>query len=724
MLLKTILNKKNAKILIFILIIFFIGFVIRVESINLSGIPDNEKTFYQDQNGIPYMYEPDSYYNYRLTENYIDHGYLGDVKVNGHDWDLHSLYPPGRLAEYPPLIVYLAALFYYILNIFANIPPIVSCFWLPAFIGPLSGVLAFLIVRRFSNDYGAVAAGIFVVTAPFYFIRTVPGWFDTDMFIVFFPLLIMWFIAEGVYTDNYKKRITLSVLAALSALLFSYAWEGWAYVFYIIVFSFLVYIILGILLKTKIKNIFQVFSIFTSLTIIFIYISDSSNIATILFPLNFIQGSITSSWPDILLSVSELGVPSVEEVISELGFIFFAGILSLLWIPRVLMNQKLKEKYLNRMTWFLYLIIIIWTIIGILSLTKGARFIMILIPPVTVSSGIMVGICIGYLDILKENKKIKILRNENFIKLISIGIILLVLFPGIINALNTSSLLDPFGDDNFWTASEWLGDNTSNDTVIISEWSYGYLLSAASKHPVSVDGGTQNTPRTYWIYRAFSTDNENLSTGIFRMISSSGDTAPLLLDNYTKNTTETVEILNNILPLSRNEALYLLESKYHLNIDESIIILNYTHPLNPKPYVILTSNNMLKKGYWTIYYGLWDFNTHQGHEITYTFGKYNITNNVLNSSNGILMNLKTGNTTWNGKSPYMVILKKNNQIKKNVIDKRSNFSIFILEDSNSTILIDKGYENTLFMKMLIENNSTNFKDIYKNKDVIIWKSNN
>jgi dolichyl-diphosphooligosaccharide--protein glycosyltransferase len=64
-----IFNKKTARTLLIILIIFSIGFFLRVESVNLSGIPDNEKSFYQDQNGLPYMYELDSYYNYRLTEN-------------------------------------------------------------------------------------------------------------------------------------------------------------------------------------------------------------------------------------------------------------------------------------------------------------------------------------------------------------------------------------------------------------------------------------------------------------------------------------------------------------------------------------------------------------------------------------------------------------------------------------------------------------------------------
>ena len=52
-----------------ILLIFSIGFFLRIDSANLNGIPEDEKSYYQDLNEIPYMYELDSYYNYRLTQN-------------------------------------------------------------------------------------------------------------------------------------------------------------------------------------------------------------------------------------------------------------------------------------------------------------------------------------------------------------------------------------------------------------------------------------------------------------------------------------------------------------------------------------------------------------------------------------------------------------------------------------------------------------------------------
>jgi dolichyl-diphosphooligosaccharide--protein glycosyltransferase len=125
----------------------------------VAGDFDFKDPYYQDENGLPYMIELDSYYNYRLTENLIDHGYMGDTIINGVQWDLHSYYPHGVPLDYPPLITYLTAFVYGVVNLFADVPLLVVCFWLSAFVAPLAGVVAYLFVGRFTNRYGAVAAG-------------------------------------------------------------------------------------------------------------------------------------------------------------------------------------------------------------------------------------------------------------------------------------------------------------------------------------------------------------------------------------------------------------------------------------------------------------------------------------------------------------------------------------------------------------------------------------
>nr|WP_243687218.1 dolichyl-diphosphooligosaccharide--protein glycosyltransferase subunit STT3 [Methanobacterium formicicum] len=136
------MEKKYIKLITAILVIFAIGFFFRIGSAHVTGTPIDEKSFSLDENNLPYMYELDSYYNYRLTSNFLDHGYLGDTIIDGREWDTHS-YSPGVPLDYPPLIVYLTALVYKFINLFSSVPLLVVCFWLSAFVAPLAGVVAY-----------------------------------------------------------------------------------------------------------------------------------------------------------------------------------------------------------------------------------------------------------------------------------------------------------------------------------------------------------------------------------------------------------------------------------------------------------------------------------------------------------------------------------------------------------------------------------------------------
>ena len=112
---------KIAPIVIALLLVLTV-FAIRAETINLGGISDPDmKALYQDDSGMPYFTELDSYYNYRLTENYLKTGHLGDTQINGTDWDSLSTSPHGREANYQPVIIVLAAWVYKFVNMFGNV---------------------------------------------------------------------------------------------------------------------------------------------------------------------------------------------------------------------------------------------------------------------------------------------------------------------------------------------------------------------------------------------------------------------------------------------------------------------------------------------------------------------------------------------------------------------------------------------------------------------------
>lgn len=733
-----------------VVFIFALGLIVRFDSIYLFDTPSDNKSYYQDADGLPYMFEIDSYYNYRLTENLIEHGYLGDIRINGTEWDLHSYYPPGVPLDYPPMITYLAAFIYYLINLFSTVPLLNVVFWISIFIAPISGVVAYFLVSRFTNDYGALAAGIFVVTAPMYALRTVAGWFDTDIFIIFLPLLVTLFLFLAVEKrNNLHEGIFYALLTAITMFIFSLAWNGYQYIFYFVSIFLAIYIMYCKIKGREIRKLFYIFIVFLSVTLLLIFLfSGFINIYKLFAgPLELIK--ITNNpwmpWPDVYTTVSELNKPSIVEIISNIGITFFAGVLGLFWMFRILINKNMKNKLLRKMNWFFYLYLLLWSLIGIISLFKGNRFVMLLIPPLAINAGIFIGIVVEYLYLLQDSQKFAIFRKKrNLIPLLAILIVICVSIPALYSVHQSVSSLKPIVNDDLWDVSAWINNYTSNDTVIISQWSYGHLFTAIADRSVVFDGrmgyietlpnrinnndypfGSKSPAvyREYWINKAFTTDNESLSKGIFTMLASSGDLAYLTLNNYTNNTTESVEILNNILGLDKSSANQTLTNKYNLSQEKANAVLKYTHPNKSNPYVLVTSDGFLGIGQGIFEYGEWDFNENHGYNYTYFWNYFNTTNGIINNTDGLYYDTVTGKITWNNKTPYKLITITKGNKSERLVDNNSDFNIYLIMDEEKVVIMDKRFEKSLFTKLIIEkSNDTNFKMSYRRNNVIVWQN--
>ncbi len=745
------MKKKQLGItFIIVFVIFLTGFFIRLDYIRLSSVPSSDKEFYEDQNGLPYMYEfGDSYYHYRLTKNFLDHGYLGDTKINGREWDMHSYYPPGVPMDYPPLIVYIAAFVYKFINLFASVPLITVCFWIPAFIGPMAGIVAYFFTRRFINQYGAVAAGIFTVTSPQYALRTVPGFFDTDMFIILFPLLIIWLFIEALQSKNMKIQIIFASFSAFSMFVFSIAWSGWYYLFYIVFLFSLGYLIWRKIKRNSIKDIGCVIAIFTVGSLLLISIlTGFSNITKLITEpsalIKILGKSPWAPWPDVYSIVSELQKPSMIEVLAGVGLALPIGIIGIIWMFRILINDELKKRF-YKITWFFYSFLFVWILISFFIIVKGGnRFALLLISPLVISAGIMIGILIEYPKLLQDSGKFDILRRrKNLIKIISIAILFFITLPAVFNVHQIISNITPRANDDLWSVSEWIENNTPRETVIISHWSYGHLFTAIADRPVTFDGRmsyienlatrkndaafkygvrSPSTSREYWIDRALVTSNEALSYGILNMLATTGDNAYLTLEDYTGSTAKSVEILNNILGLNKETAMNILINNYHLGEEQIETVLNLTHPDITTPFVLVTTDEIRDKAYFIFNFGEWDFNKDNGQDYTYSIASYAIEKDVLKSKNGILMDMKTGDIKWDGKPPYCVELVSKNKIEKRYINNNSNFCVIVLMDDKKTVVIDKNFENSMFTKLFLEKSGNNYlKLVYKNQSVAVWE---
>ena len=189
------MNKQTiltiGKSLVIILILLAVVFALKAPAADLPMLGDDIKASYVDSSGMPYFSEMDSYYNLRLTENYADHGHVGDEIINNSAWDMHRYAPDGNKINYELGIVYLTNWMHDMANTFfgGNHSVREVAFWTGAIISTLAVIPAFIFSRRISNDWGAIVATLIIVLAPNYFAHTFPGFFDTDMFYYIFSLL-------------------------------------------------------------------------------------------------------------------------------------------------------------------------------------------------------------------------------------------------------------------------------------------------------------------------------------------------------------------------------------------------------------------------------------------------------------------------------------------------------------------------------------------------------
>lgn len=813
------------KPIIIVILLFTLVFALRAEAANLSSVSDQVKPIFQDENGVPYFSEMDSYYNYRLTQDFLDHGYLGDTKINGTDWDLHSYYPPGRSAEYPPLIVYLTAFAYKFLNIFGSVPLSTVAFWIAPFIASLCVIPAYFFVRRITNDYGGIVAGILAGTAPAYFSHTFAGFFDTDMFNLLLPILVVWFFVESVSAKDLRTRSIFAILSAISMLIFSLAWEGWWYIFYLVIVTVIVYLLISnYLLNMKtIKStrdyaskkdwlldqpeIFAllVFIILSSLLII-LTAGFSGFTGTLIQSLGVtnLQATVQSTaYPNVFVSVAELQIPSFLEVVADVGGLlaFAAGILGvLLLFIRIFWplgtkkpekpdekdkkrdkGQKRRKKRSQRKkketadetaakismpeltadqkkNYLLYAILFsLWLLLTGYAMTKGVRFAETFSVPIALGAGIFVGLIADYFKVYIKNTQYR-----------TIAVVIIVLVVSVIpvyNAYSISSSVTPGTEDYMVNSLTWIKGNTAQNTVITSWWDFGHLFTAKADRAVTFDGGSQNTPRAYWVGKALVTNDESLSAGILRMLASGGDAGYQTLDNYTKNTGKTVEILNNILGLDKQTALTTLTTTYGLTSEQAQNVLKYTHPDNPTPHVLITSSDMLGKASWWSYFGNWNFQTNQTQTYNYIAGQAvvipgnqtGLANSIFIANNAVFGQIN-GNTIsagvvdvneikndtndtkqflsklstelQNGNSslvlkPHKLIVVQDKTITQNqVVSADSQFSIAIIKDGESymTVVFNKELEDSMFTRMYLLRGQglSKFNLAYEQQGVMVW----
>ena len=875
--------------IIIILILLAVVFALKTPAADLGSLDADGKALYTDASGLPYFSEMDSYYNFRLTDNYVDHGYVGDKQINGSDWDMHRYAPTGNQINYELGIAYLTSWMNDMANNFLGWDMSLKevAFWTGAIISTLCVIPAFIFSRRITNDYGAIVATLIIALAPNYFAHTFPGFFDTDMFYYIAPLFFIFFFVESIRSDNWIWKILFALISVVSIGIFSIQWTGW--IFYVALMGMfaVVYLIASFIFNVdadrgQYDNVLQwLIHNKEFLSIVAIGVIAFAGLAvlrgvdgvigifsSVLGLLNLQSASVVvGGFPNVLISVAEMQAPNMlgagmnsmflantNGFINGIGGIavFFAALIVLYILvsrswkfrnvrqkpkvqgkaqkgKRVSAAEKLdnSRKFKlsladlkfggdndilsnKRLTVLYATLFVVWVVVTALAVTRGSRFITTIVLPFALLAGVFVGYACDYIKNRMDNDKwitvavllcaflvavplatlnpmygilafaaiaaiglisIYALKDNSADKnhvplkkhILIIALVIALITPSVVGAYQTSANVVPGTSDPMWNAMAWVDQTQPEDTVITSWWDFGYLFEVAADRQVTFDGGSQTGERAFWLGQAMTTDDLELSAGIFRMLNTEGTLADQYLINITGEPGKATDILIDILPRTADDAQKVVQSKYGLTADQAKQLMEYSHPKNPRPTIFVASSDMLTKAGWWTYFGAWDFDNQTSENYNYHIPYTSV--NVkpghsekvqLLEDQGMTVNAViqrgTGNNTTTGQvesvytengepikgngSDYnplkasSLIVIENGYLMKNESIKGAddgNYTLFIMgqDDGYTPILIDKHLENSMFTKLYLMGGSGQniFEPVHAENGVMLFNVN-
>ncbi len=680
-------SHRYIKIFLIVLLLGFISFQLRAQPADM-GFTNNPqlKNMFSDEHGRMYLVGLDPYYYLRLTENYYDHGYLGETlkKIHGKlvPYDTCQYAPPGHPITMPvPAITLVTIGVYDIWHAFDSTVSLMNAaFWVPALMSILLGIPIYFIVRRVTlSNIGGIVGALSLISSPALLYKTSAGFADTPIFEILPILFIVWFIMEAIHNqENIKKSLIFTGLATLVMALAPRMWSGWWYGYDIVSIFLILYILCVYIIRNhynpanlvdsgNIKNLLKIAGLFIIGGFISISALYGVNnfINGVFSPIGFTmikEASHASGWPNVYTTVSELMTPSIDKIVDYSLGEYYLFVLGIIGVALSFISMRYSERDIKIDIKYAILLSI-WILATFYAATKGVRFIGLMAPPLAIGVGIFAGQIaniikrrdddlikwalypiigiVGIITILLYIKKIpEILVPTTYVPYMAYGFLLVFalltlykivdiyihreikLKKIIILLLGISLVLPPLASDvpfytaptmnNGWMVSlKWLKYDTPNNSVITSWWDNGHIYTWATRKMVTFDGGSQNTPRAYWVGEAFTTSNENLSVGIIRMLATSGDTAfeenGVLMNITNHSVAKTVKILNEILPLDRTQAYNVLTKKYGLTSKEADEVLNATHPEHPNPDYLITYNRMTGiASVWSMF-GMWNY---------------------------------------------------------------------------------------------------------------------
>lgn len=538
-----------------------------------------------------------------------------------------------------------------------------ASFYVPLIYGILSAILAFIVGRLIAGNFAGLITSIIISVNPVYLSRTLGS--DNDPQNVFYPLLIVLFFLYALKAKDLRNRITFGVLTGLSFGLYSWAWQGWWFIFDFMLATLIIsigfYILQDIIRNKKIstalksndtKNVVLVFLLILVSSTIFVTLLTNFKmfLNAALQPFWFMQtkvAALENFWPNVLVTVAEFNPGSIGTIIGQMGgkLLFFLGLMGILFVMTHKDKISKELKYLLGFGALIYLLLVsnygtglgsmtymflvalpvimgmlillkskeevdvkvaillvIWFVATTYAALKGVRFTLLMVSAFGVAFGITIAAIYKHVS-RWISSELKI--NEMITKTIVIILLLLVLIGPVKAGNYAATHFLPSVNDAWYDSLTNIRENSEPDAIINSWWDFGHWFKYIADRRVTLDGGSQSGPPLHWLGKLMVTDDEKHSVGILRMLDCGSNNAFDELNAVLNDTPKSIDILDEIVTLEKKEAGETLLDN-GLSKSEASAVLKYTHCDAPEDFFITSEDMVGKAGVWG-HFGSWNF---------------------------------------------------------------------------------------------------------------------
>ena len=612
---------KNNKLIDVLLVVLAIGLLLFIHHYALEEKDYENYVYYINEEGLPHMFDMDSYYYARKTREFVNGTETKLITTRSQD-DLQTNLSDRDDSRYTLLLSKIVSIIYKIVNVFKHVSLYKVIIYSSGILSTLVAIPTYIFIRRRTNRVGGFFSAVLAGTAVAYFSHWAYGCFDTDVLLYTIPVIYICSFMETLIEKENKKRIMWMIISSIAFILLMCTWDVFGVYYFLTVGSTILLFIISLFKeKFKFKNIIKLPEVKYSFLCVIIYtmlslivtkgidISILRDILSVVKPKGFSNmnypnpGKYTSELMKIDFISFKVGSNPFEAssgyLVNRLGglfivIVFFAGLLTLGY--KTYKYFKTKDENL-RSEYVIAIILIIWAIGGLLSTRMGIRFVKMAVIPVNFIAAYAIG---SFYNLI----------NVKHLGLSALFLSLALLITPCLGAQDIANTMPHSANDALEETANYIKQNTKEDAVIVSWWDYGYFFEYQSERRALADGGTYNGRFIYYLAKSLTTDKELVSTNIMKMLAESGTTVSYVAEEYFKTPTKVNEVLDKVFNTkTKEEANKLLMNEYNLTEEQANNITKYTHPEIDYEIILVITNSMLKMKTAINYYGNYNFET-------------------------------------------------------------------------------------------------------------------